>query len=127
MLPARLTIVGDSRRNAVYAKVLGGVAALASPSGFVLMSLHPFTVSHACGSGRLGNQRAALTLISGAPPMERAGLRYKNLASRCRQSAAAASAPLEREALLRMAAAYDRRAMDLETDFYARVEEPTLA
>lgn len=52
--------------------------------------------------------------------MERAGLRYKNLASRCRQTAAASSTASEREALLRMAAAYDRRAMDLKTDFIAR-------
>ena len=46
--------------------------------------------------------------------MERAGLRYKNLASRCRQSASVSDSPPERAALLRMAEAYDRRAGEIE-------------
>lgn len=53
--------------------------------------------------------------------MERAGLRYKNLASRCRQSAATAP-PTEKAALLRMAEAYDRRAEDLEAEWLKTVE-----
>jgi hypothetical protein len=91
------------------------------------MSLHRFRVAWRAVVARLGNQRATPTLTSGVLSMECGGLRYKNLASRCRQSAAACSAPLEREALLRMAAAYDRRAMDLITDFNSRVEESTSA
>ena len=54
--------------------------------------------------------------------MERAGLRYKNLASRCRQSAAASATPAEQAALLRMADAYDRRAEELEAEWQKAVE-----
>ena len=53
--------------------------------------------------------------------MERAGLRYKNLASRCRQSAASGTPP-EKAALLRMAEAYDRRAEELEAEWQKAVE-----
>jgi len=54
--------------------------------------------------------------------MERAGLRYKNLASRCRQSASVSDSPLERAALLRMAEAYDRRAGEIEAEWQKAVE-----
>ena len=54
--------------------------------------------------------------------MEQAGLRYKNLASRCRQSAAASDTHSEKAALLRMAEAYDRRAQDLEAEWQKAVE-----
>ena len=54
--------------------------------------------------------------------MERAGLRYKNLASRCRQSAAATDTPTEKAALLRMAEAYDRRSEELEAEWQRAVE-----
>ena len=54
--------------------------------------------------------------------MERAGLRYKNLASRCRQSAGVSESPPEKAALLRMAEAYDRRAEELEAEWHKAVE-----
>jgi hypothetical protein len=54
--------------------------------------------------------------------MERAGLRYKNLASRCRRSADASTINPEKAALLRMADAYDRRAEELEAEWQRAVE-----
>jgi hypothetical protein len=46
--------------------------------------------------------------------MDRPGMRYRNLARRCRQSAAACEAMSDKTALLRMAESYDRRAAELE-------------
>ena len=54
--------------------------------------------------------------------MARAGLRYKNLASRCRQSAAASDKSPEKAALIRMAEAYERRAEELEAEWQRAVE-----
>ena len=54
--------------------------------------------------------------------MERAGLRYKSLASRCRESAAASNTPVDRGALLRMAEAYDQRANELEAEWRKKAE-----
>ena len=54
--------------------------------------------------------------------MERAGLRYKNLASRCRAFAAASETPVDRGALLRMAEAYDQRATELEAEWRKKTE-----
>ena len=42
------------------------------------------------------------------------GVRYRNLAARCRQSAAEAGDVVSRTGLLRMAADYDRRAVEVE-------------
>lgn len=56
--------------------------------------------------------------------MQDTGVRYRNLARRCRLSAASAETARSRNGLLKMAARYDRRAMELE----AEVEElPMLA
>ena len=49
--------------------------------------------------------------------MDRPGMRYRVLATRCRQSAAAAREPKDRAMLLQMAAGYDRRAAELESDW----------
>lgn len=59
--------------------------------------------------------------------MNRPGLRYRNLATKCRHSAATAPRLQERAALLKMATAYDRKAEDVESDWKSRsdqVEEP---
>lgn len=59
--------------------------------------------------------------------MDRPGLRYRNLATKCRHSAANAPRSEERAALLKMATAYDRKAEDIESDWKSRseqVEEP---
>jgi hypothetical protein len=44
----------------------------------------------------------------------RAGLRYRELAARCRQSAVQADDVVSRTGLLQMAAAYDRKAVEIE-------------
>jgi hypothetical protein len=54
--------------------------------------------------------------------MERAGLRYKKLASRCREFAIASEPNSNRSALLRMGEAYDRRADELECEWQETVE-----
>ena len=46
----------------------------------------------------------------------RPGLRYRNLAARCRQSAALTDDVVGKTALLRMALAYDRRAVEAECE-----------
>lgn len=51
--------------------------------------------------------------------MDRPGMRYRILATRCRQSAAVAQEPRDRALLLQMAAGYDRRASELESDWNA--------
>lgn len=51
--------------------------------------------------------------------MDRPGMRYRILATRCRQSAALAQSPTDKAALLQMATAYDRRASELESDWNA--------
>jgi hypothetical protein len=54
--------------------------------------------------------------------MDRPGMRYRNLANRCRQTAARSQSPADKVALLRMAEGYDRRADDLEKDWALKVE-----
>ena len=54
--------------------------------------------------------------------MDRPGVRYRNLADRCRQIAATSASPVDKVALLRMAEGYDRRADDLDKDWALRVE-----
>ena len=54
--------------------------------------------------------------------MDRPGMRYRNLASRCRQVATKSKSPADQVALLRMAEVYDRRADDLELDWRQRLE-----
>jgi len=49
--------------------------------------------------------------------MDLPGMRYKILATRCRQSAESAGKPEERAALLRMARGYDRRASEIESEW----------
>ena len=52
--------------------------------------------------------------------MDLPGLRYRNLATRCRHSAAVAPNLEDRAALLTMAIAYDRKASDVEEDWRSR-------
>ena len=54
--------------------------------------------------------------------MDRPGVRYKNLASRCRLFAAACNATDQASALRRMADAYDQRADQLEDEKEKEVE-----
>lgn len=54
--------------------------------------------------------------------MDRPGTRYRNLARRCRQSAAACEAMSDKTALLWMAESYDRRAAELEIEWELRLE-----
>ena len=58
--------------------------------------------------------------------MDRPGMRYRNLARRCRQIAGARKATSDKAALLRMADAYDRRAVELEKEWELRVEGASL-
>ena len=52
--------------------------------------------------------------------MDLPGMRYRILATRCRQSADTAETPVERAALLQMATSYDRRAAEIERDWRQR-------
>ena len=49
--------------------------------------------------------------------MDRPGMRYRNLARRCRKAAAARKVISDKKVLLRMADGYDRRAVELEKDW----------
>lgn len=53
--------------------------------------------------------------------MDRAGMRYRNLARRCREAAAAREVIRDKTVLLRMADGYDRRAVELEKDWELRL------
>lgn len=53
--------------------------------------------------------------------MDLPGMRYRRLASRCRQSAAQAPSPNDSHALIRMAMAYERKACEIEADWARRV------
>ena len=48
------------------------------------------------------------------------GMRYRMLATRCRQSATVALKPEEQDALLRMADGYEQRALAIESEFERR-------
>jgi hypothetical protein len=54
--------------------------------------------------------------------MDLPGMRYRILATRCRQSAASTTADGEKAALLQMAANYDRRADEIESDWKSRAQ-----
>ena len=53
--------------------------------------------------------------------MDRPGLRYRNLARRCREAATAREIMSDKAMLLRMADGYDRRAVELEEDWELRL------
>lgn len=52
--------------------------------------------------------------------MDLPGMRYRILATRCRQSAASTRTDGEKAALLQMAKNYDRRADEIESDWKSR-------
>ena len=54
--------------------------------------------------------------------MDLPGLRYRVLATRCRQSAEVARCSADRSALFRMATAYDRKAAEIERDLQSRLQ-----
>ena len=53
--------------------------------------------------------------------MDRPGMRYRDLARRCREAAAAREVISDKTVLLRMAVGYDRRAVELEKDWELRL------
>ena len=59
--------------------------------------------------------------------MDRPGVRYRVLATRCRQSAEVSADKADKAALLRMARAYDRRAFELENEWRLRKEKAVTA
>ena len=54
--------------------------------------------------------------------MDLPGMRYRILATRCRQSAGSTKTDGEKAALLQMARNYDRRADEIESDWKARAQ-----
>ena len=54
--------------------------------------------------------------------MDLPGMRYRILATRCRQSAVSTKTDGEKAALLQMARNYDRRADEIESDWKARAQ-----
>lgn len=54
--------------------------------------------------------------------MDLPGMRYRILATRCRQSAVSTKTNGEKAALLQMARNYDRRADEIESDWKSRAQ-----
>jgi hypothetical protein len=54
--------------------------------------------------------------------MDLPGMRYRILATRCRQSAGSTKTDGEKAALLQMATSYDRRADEIESDWKSRAQ-----
>ena len=54
--------------------------------------------------------------------MDLPGMRYRILATRCRQSAGSTRTEGEKAALLKMATSYDRRADEIESDWKSRAQ-----
>jgi hypothetical protein len=54
--------------------------------------------------------------------MDLPGMRYRILATRCRQSAGSTKTDGEKAALLQMATNYDRRADEIESDWKSRAQ-----
>ena len=59
--------------------------------------------------------------------MDLPGMRYRSLASRCREAAARTSAAADKEGLLRMARAYDLHADQLEQEFRMLADKARVA